>query len=133
MLKSKIKIEKNGRYIISGNVPISLKIIGRGNNEDAHFPQKQVYSLCRCGKSKNAPYCDGTHIKIGFNGTETASRKNFSERIVNKIEGPELDLLDDGRCAYARFCHTSNGDTWNLTRSSNITDNKKDAIKSACD
>lgn len=120
--KCKIKILKNGPYIISGNVPLSEKIIvskGKINEfEDGRkFPQLEEYNLCRCGKSKNAPFCDGAHEKVGFDGTEVASRKNYFER-ANKQEGANLDLMDDHRCAFARFCHRGDGNVWELTENS---------------
>jgi len=28
--------------------------------------KNKVTAFCRCGASANKPFCDGTHIKIGF-------------------------------------------------------------------
>lgn len=57
--ENKIRIEKDGPYQVSGN--IELKI-----GQDLQPPAKDHYTLCRCGASKNKPYCDGSHTNIGF-------------------------------------------------------------------
>lgn len=54
-----IKITKNGPYNVVGNIAISLP-------DDMNPPSKEHYSLCRCGKSRNKPYCDGTHSDVKF-------------------------------------------------------------------
>jgi CDGSH-type Zn-finger protein len=30
--------------------------------------------MCRCGGSKNAPYCDGTHAKVDFSAPATETK-----------------------------------------------------------
>lgn len=135
--KSKIKISNAGPYIVSGNVPLSEKIIipkGRGYEfiEGRELPQSEEYALCRCGKSKNAPFCDGSHEKAGFIGAETASKDKYEDR-AELLEGSSIDLLDDNRCAFARFCHRENGDVWELTENSGNEENRKEAIQAASD
>ncbi len=114
--KTKIKILKNGPYIVSGGVPLLKQIIDtdrEGNSYQwlmgSEFLKKETYSLCRCGQSKNKPYCDGTHSKVGFEGTETASRKSYMEEAV-ETEGSELLLTDVwSLCDHSRFCQRSGG------------------------
>lgn len=135
--KQKIVVSKNGPYLVTGNIPLSEKIItpkGKGYElkEGRKLPQSEEYSLCRCGKSKNPPFCDGTHKSINFNGTETATNNKYMER-AGLLEGPEIDLLDDGRCAFARFCHQEKGNVWQLTEESDDEESKKEAIQGACD
>ena len=133
--KRKIKILKDGPYIVSGNIHLAEKIIipeGKGYKfeEGRQFPRSEEFALCRCGKSRNMPYCDGTHGKIDFDGTETASKARFEER-AELIEGPGLDLLDDNRCAFARFCHREKGDVWELVKNSDDPSTIEEAITAA--
>ncbi|NLI54421.1 MAG: iron-binding protein [Clostridiales bacterium] len=118
----RIRILKNGPYLVSGGVPLSEKIIipkgdGYIYEEGRALPQRETYSLCRCGKTKTPPFCDGTHTSCGFDGTETACKRDYNVRAA-RIVGSGLDLLDDGRCAFARFCHRDSGDAWELAEDS---------------
>ena len=133
--KAKIKIMKDGPYVVTGNVPLSeKKITPVGRNyiyeEGRNLPQAPTYALCRCGKTKTPPFCDGMHAKEHFDGTETASRAPFLDR-CKRYDGPTLLLLDDERCAFARFCHTERGDAWDLTEQSDDPECRERAIKAA--
>ena len=55
----KITPYPNGPLGVSGSVEI---LSGTGRTID----RAQATALCRCGASKNKPYCDGTHKAIGF-------------------------------------------------------------------
>ncbi len=54
----RIKIEKNGPYFVSG-VVLSDAVKAKGSCPDK-------YALCRCGASRNKPYCDGSHVDINW-------------------------------------------------------------------
>ncbi|MEL7610528.1 MAG: CDGSH iron-sulfur domain-containing protein [Bacillota bacterium] len=128
-----IRILKDGPYLVTGGIPLKEKIItpqGAGYiyRDGAVFPQAETYTLCRCGKSKNPPFCDGQHQ--GFDGTETAERLPFAER-AEYLRGDKIDLMDDHRCAFARFCHRAGGDAWELAENSPNPGDKEEAILAA--
>lgn len=133
--KPQIKVIKGGPYLVTGNVPLFEKIIvSKGKcyefNAGCELPQSDEYYLCRCGKSKNKPFCDGSHGNIGFVGTETASKEKYLDR-AELIEGPGIDLLDDHRCAFGRFCHREEGNVWELVKNSDKQECISEAIIAA--
>ena len=71
----KIAVTDNGPYLVLGNLPMNKEIITIGKDREPvkwtkgeKYPSQESYALCRCGNSKNKPYCDGTHIKNDFKG-----------------------------------------------------------------
>jgi CDGSH iron-sulfur domain-containing protein 3 len=54
MSKVTIKVNDNGSYRITGDVEL---VDAEGNK----FPVKPTFSLCRCGRTSNSPFCDGSH------------------------------------------------------------------------
>jgi CDGSH-type Zn-finger protein len=138
--KMKIKICADGPYTVYGGIPLTDQILipdaeglSIGWNTGKQYPLKEEYDLCRCGHSKDKPFCDGSHGEIFFDGTETASRKPFIEQMEPEMVGPELVLTDVvALCANARFCDRAGG-TWDNTRASDNPEAKKIAIQEVFD
>ena len=54
-----IVVEEGGPYWVRGRVPI-VAADGRP------WEVRNRVALCRCGASRNKPFCDSTHLEIGF-------------------------------------------------------------------
>jgi len=119
---AKIQVTKDGPYLVSGSLPLSEQWIvtnAEGESldyrEGKKYPAQPQYALCRCGQSANKPFCDGTHQKVQFDGTETASHQPYLKQ-AETIEGPTMLLTDqENLCAFARFCDPK-GRIWNLVK-----------------
>ena len=62
MADVKITIRDNGSMKVEG--PFEL-YDGAGKPIPLD-PSKPAFALCRCGATKNAPFCDGAHKECGF-------------------------------------------------------------------
>jgi CDGSH-type Zn-finger protein len=58
--ETRITPYRNGPYLVRG--PFS--VVDQDGNEIER--KRRVIALCRCGRSQNRPFCDGTHKAIGF-------------------------------------------------------------------
>ena len=90
-----VELQKDGPLKVSG---LTAFYNSRG---EAITARKTVF-LCRCGDSRNRPFCDGTHVQTGF----TDARSD--DRAPDKLEryaGREVTILDNrGICSHAGYC-----------------------------
>jgi len=55
----KVEALENGPLLVSG----TLNVI---NSDGSREIKKRTTAFCRCGVSKNKPYCDGSHVEAEF-------------------------------------------------------------------
>ena len=140
MNKSKnrqVKVIKNGPYLVSGALPLIRETtLLDGDSMPvsweriAEISVSESYALCRCGKSRSKPFCDGGHVASNFDGTETALMEKYLDNAKQYV-GPGLALTDNEKlCSAAQFCHRC-GDAWTLTENSGDPQSRELAIEEA--
>ncbi len=121
--EARVVISRDGPYLVTGELPLGGQTIvtdAAGGAESWEtgriYPTRESYALCRCGRSNSRPFCDGSHLGSGFDGTETARRVPYAGQ-AEVLEGTSgLSLLDvEELCASARFCDP-HGKVWNQIR-----------------
>ncbi len=90
-----IKVTENGPYRVEGEISIR-------DADGNELRREGIWHLCRCGGSRNKPFCDSTHGLKGWTGTEQAPH-TFAERTTYSADG--ITLSDDRSvCAHFGQC-----------------------------
>ncbi len=108
----RIVVRKNGPYMVYGRVPFVQKtqVVSEYGEpltwqKDGELEVEETYLLCRCGQSSNKPFCDATHAKVHFDGTETALTGSTAERQIVYEQGTRITVKRDFYlCIESGFC-----------------------------
>lgn len=68
----RLKVMDDGALQLRGDLSQIRLVDGEGHEFD--FGERRTVLLCRCGHSQNKPFCDSSHLRVGF-----ASQVRFSE------------------------------------------------------
>lgn len=136
--KFRIKILNDGPYLVYGSPALVQQFFLPNEKGEMWWIQegksfsmeKEPASLCRCGESKNKPYCDGYHVHVDWDPQLTASEEGLLEG-AELYEGPVVSLTDNQKyCAFARFCDAGLR-VWNEVAESDQPEHRDMTIREA--
>ncbi len=121
-----VSVTPNGPYVVSGAALVVRRPLQTERGEPIAWatgpviPTNDRYALCRCGQSARKPFCDGTHARVGFDGTEQAHGA-YDDR-AKRYEGTGITIRDDRSiCVHAGFCGTAATNVWKMVRGTDDT------------
>jgi len=92
---AEIRVDRNGPYRVS-----HVKYFSNWLGEK--LPVQERMALCRCGQSRNKPFCDGSHAATNFSGEKDPNR--VPDR-SDTYEGQQINIFDNrGICAHSGYC-----------------------------
>ncbi len=90
-----------GPYLLKNDESSAVSLCVQQANGDAVTAVNGV-ALCRCGGSKNKPYCDGSHRDNGFSDS---NETDGSSDHRSSYAGRQITIHDNrGICAHAGYC-----------------------------
>jgi CDGSH-type Zn-finger protein len=126
----RIVVIKNGPYSVEGDVPLVIKTQVVSEHSEPLTWQKDgaitvsegEYHLCRCGRSSNQPFCDGTHRTVGFDGTESADTDLTETRAMKFPRGTRIIVKKDSSlCMQSGYCGLRDAGMSQLVAATNDT------------
>ncbi len=94
---------KNGPLKVKGAVRLC-------NSRGEPIATPPTFILCRCGATKNKPFCDGTHVSIGFDDSPDPDRVPDQ---LDTYRGSQVVVSDNrGICSHAGFCTDNLPEVW---------------------
>jgi len=77
----------DGPYIVEG----SLTLISNDGLARAAWGPKVAF--CRCGNSRNKPFCDGSHVKAGFRAPGAALSPRLQIAVTAQLAEPRIFVV----------------------------------------
>ena len=84
-----ITVTEDGPLYVRGNVQIKT-------SDGLVLKQETRLALCRCGASKNKPYCDNSHLKVSFQATGKVRDNQLDAVDINPVGTLEVLLAENG-------------------------------------
>ena len=90
--------------------PLKVDGLERLEGKGGAIPSRATVALCRCGRSRKKPFCDGTHARVGFSsatqgGDEPDRRDDYVGKTIT---------IHDNRaiCSHAGTCTDGLPEVW---------------------
>ena len=102
--KPKILLLPNGPYYLLNDMEPKV-VENLQNSEGQPLSTLRGVALCRCGASKNKPFCDGTHGTIGFSSENKTQDSPIIKNKRKNYVGKEITIHDNRKiCSHAAEC-----------------------------